>query len=102
MILALDDFGTGYSSIGYLRRYPISILKLDTGYTQNLDDPSTRIIAEAIVDMAVRLGIDVIAEGVETEAQLAAITAMGITRAQGFLLGQAIPANDLPARLRAP
>ncbi|MEO9164107.1 MAG: EAL domain-containing protein, partial [Aquihabitans sp.] len=100
--LALDDFGTGHSSIGYLRRYPISILKLDTGYTQNLDDRSTLIIAEAIVNMAVRLGIEVIAEGVETDEQLATVVGMGITSAQGFLLGRAMPADELPARLRAP
>lgn len=102
VLLALDDFGTGYSSIGYLRRYPISILKLDTGYTQNLDDRSTVIIAEAIVDMALRLGIEVIAEGVETEAQRATVVDMGITCAQGYLLGRAMPASELPARLQAP
>lgn len=102
VLLALDDFGSGYSSIGYLRRYPISILKLDTGYTQNLDDRSTIIIAEAIVDMALRLGIEVIAEGVETEAQRATVVDMGITCAQGYLLGKAMPAIELPARLQAP
>ena len=94
--LALDDFGSGYSSIAYLRRYPIEILKLDTTYTQALlTDPETRIIAEAIVTMAERLGMEVVAEGVETHEQLACVREMGIPIAQGYLFSPAQPVESI-------
>ncbi len=100
--LALDDFGSGYSSLGYLRRYPIDILKLDTGYIQGmLVDPSTRIIAEAIVTMAHRLGLRVVAEGVETAEQLALVRELGIDWAQGYLLGHPATVEDVVADLSA-
>ena len=96
--LALDDFGSGYSSLGYLRRYPIDILKLDTTYTQRLlDDPDTRIIADAVVTMANRLGLEVVAEGVETEAQRDVVRELGITRAQGYLFGRPLPIDEVIA-----
>ena len=99
--LALDDFGSGYSSLGYLRRYPIDVLKLDTSYTQGLlNDPGTRIIAEGVVTMASRLGLHVVAEGVETGAQLELVRDMGIEFAQGNLLGEPISVNDTLDLLR--
>jgi diguanylate cyclase (GGDEF)-like protein/PAS domain S-box-containing protein len=94
--LALDDFGSGYSSMSYLRRYPIQVLKLDTSYTQALPvDPETRIIAEAIVTMARRLGIRVVAEGVETREQFEVVREMGIRGVQGFLIGMPRPVEHL-------
>ena len=87
---------TTRSSIAYLRRYPIEILKLDTTYTQALlTDPETRIIAEAIVTMAERLGMEVVAEGVETHEQLACVREMGIPIAQGYLFSPAQPVESI-------
>ncbi len=98
--LALDDFGSGYSSVGYLRRYPIDLLKLDNSYTQRLlEDDGTRIIADAVVTMANRLGLRVVAEGVETPEQLAVVRELGITWAQGYLLGRPAPIDDAIATL---
>ncbi|CAN5731972.1 hypothetical protein BH10ACT1_BH10ACT1_00200 [soil metagenome] len=98
--LALDDFGSGYSSLGYLRRYPIDVLKLDTTYTQALlTDPGTRIIAEAIVTLASRLGLRVVAEGVETPEELEVVRELGITWAQGYLLGRPAPMSEVEAGL---
>jgi predicted signal transduction protein with EAL and GGDEF domain len=100
--LALDDFGSGYSSLNYLRRYPVSVLKLDTTYTQRLtSEADTRIIAEAITMMADRLGLMVVAEGVETKEHLEVIRELGITRAQGYLLGRPAPAERLRPTARA-
>lgn len=94
--LALDDFGCGYSSLNYLRRYPVNVLKLDTSYTQRLTtEADTRIIAEAITTMADRLGLMVVAEGVETTEHLDVVRELGITRAQGYLLGRPAPAAQL-------
>jgi diguanylate cyclase (GGDEF)-like protein/PAS domain S-box-containing protein len=90
--LALDDFGVGYSSLSYLRRYPIDILKLDVSYTQSLThDRETRIIVEAMCQMASRLGIGVVAEGVETPEHFELVRDLGVRWAQGFLLGRAAP-----------
>jgi len=100
--LALDDFGSGYSSLGYLRRYPIDVLKLDTTYTQALlTDPGTRIIAEGIITMASRLGLRVVAEGVETPDELELVRDLGITWAQGYLLGRPAPIPQVEADLAA-
>ena len=94
--LALDDFGKGYSSLTYLRRYPIDILKLDVSYTQALDsDAAALVIADAMVSMANRLGIDVVAEGVETAEQLAIVADLGVKWVQGFLLGRPASVDDL-------
>lgn len=100
--LALDDFGSGYSSLGYLRRYPIDVLKLDTSYTQGLlDDVGTRIITEGVVTMASRLGLQVVAEGVEDPAELAVVRELGIDLAQGNLIGEPISVPDTIELLRA-
>ncbi|MCU1358600.1 MAG: diguanylate cyclase/phosphodiesterase with and sensor(s) [Acidimicrobiales bacterium] len=96
--LALDDFGVGYSSLSYLRRYPIELLKLDVSYTQAATtDPGTRVIVEAMVSMATRLGLGVVAEGVETPEQLATIRELGVTWGQGYLMGRPAPVEDLLA-----
>ncbi len=94
--LALDDFGAGYSSLAYLRRFPLDILKLDISYTQGLvHDPETQVIVEAMVTMAHRLGMSVIAEGVETEAQLRRVEDLGVRWVQGYLVGRPAPADLL-------
>ena len=83
----MDDFGVGYSSLPYLRQYPLDILKLDISYTQGIEyDQETLIIVDSMVSMAHRLGMTVIAEGVETEAQLRRIEDLGVRLVQGYLL----------------
>ena len=98
VVLALDDFGSGYSSLTYLRRYPLDILKLDISYTQAMvHDAETRVIVETLVGMAVRLGLQVVAEGVETTEQLMLARELGVTWGQGFLLGRPAPLDRLVA-----
>jgi diguanylate cyclase (GGDEF)-like protein len=100
--VALDDFGTGYCSLGYLRRFPVDIIKIDQGFVADIGrDPSGAAIVAAISDLAHALGMSVTAEGVETRQQHDAVTRMGCELAQGFLHGHPVPAADVAARLRA-
>ncbi len=87
--IAIDDFGTGYSSLSYLQRFPIDRIKIDRSFVRDLmENPRDAAIVDAIVLVAIRLGLDVIAEGVETPAQLDALRAHGCAFAQGFLYSQ--------------
>jgi diguanylate cyclase len=99
--IALDDFGTGYSSLLYLKGLPIDRLKVDRSFVSGLgsagQDPT---IVSTVVDLAHKLGLAVVAEGVETEAELRAVGEMGCDEVQGFLLGRPAPAEDFPAELR--
>ena len=93
--LALDDFGTGYSSLLYLQGLPIDRLKVDRSFVSGLGESGQDVtIISAVVDLAHKLGLRVVAEGVETEAELRAIGAMGCDEAQGFLLGRPAPARS--------
>jgi EAL domain-containing protein (putative c-di-GMP-specific phosphodiesterase class I) len=100
--IALDDFGAGYSSLGQLRHLPVDILKIDRGLVVESDepgDPRVSPLVEVVVRLADRLGLLVIAEGVEDEAQRVMIEAAGCRFAQGFLFGQALPAERIEALL---
>jgi diguanylate cyclase (GGDEF)-like protein/PAS domain S-box-containing protein len=91
--IAIDDFGTGYSGLAYLKRLPIDTVKIDQSFVRDLTiDPDDAAIVTAIVAMARSLGVDVVAEGVETEDQLAALQRLGCQRAQGFLLARPMTA----------
>lgn len=94
--VALDDFGTGHSSLWHLRRFPVDILKIDRTFVRDLvDDPTTRVVTEAIIGLCRELGIDVIVEGVETPDQASAVEQAGAALAQGFLFHKPMPIDDL-------
>ena len=100
--LMLDDFGTGYSSLSYLKRFPLDVLKIDRSFIAGLgrDDEDSAIVA-AIVQMARTLGLTVVAEGVERPEQLERLRELGCDRAQGRLIAEPMPAEQVE-RLMAP
>ncbi len=99
--LVLDDFGTGYSSLAYLNRFPFDGLKIDRSFVEALGVEQERTaIVEAIVGMARALSLDVIAEGVENEAQLSELERLGCDYAQGHLFARALPAERISVLLR--
>ena len=97
---ALDDFGTGYSSLNYLARLPLTQLKIDQSFVQSmLLDSNSMEIAQTIILLAERMGLTVLAEGVETEEQLAALKECGCINFQGYLFGRPLPIEELEAVL---
>ena len=98
--MAIDDFGTGYSSLAYLRKFDIDTLKIDRSFVADLEGTGLDI-CEAIIVMAHRLGLEVVAEGVETEQQRERLVSMGCDYAQGFLFAPALPAEAFEALLCA-
>ncbi len=90
--VSLDDFGTGYSSLAYIQEYDIDYLKIDRHFVQQLNGPAdSAILCESIIVMAHKLGIEVIAEGVETLEQQQALADMGCDYVQGYLYSRPIP-----------
>ena len=99
--LALDDFGTGYSSLSYLRTYPIHTVKIDRSFISGLpQDPAACRLAESIIVMCIALGKNVIAEGVETEAQRRFLRRAGCNVIQGYLTGRPMEAAKMPGFAR--
>ena len=104
--LAIDDFGTGYSSLSRLKEFPIDCLKIDRSFVRAVaTDPSDQAIAKAIIAMADSMNMRVIAEGVETSAQLDWLRAMRCDEIQGYFLSRPLPteqAENFLLRLASP
>jgi diguanylate cyclase (GGDEF)-like protein len=98
--IAIDDFGTGYSSLSYLRRLPLDKLKLDQSFIRDAGNEGDVAITRAIIVMARSLKLAVVAEGVETQAQIDLLVSLGCTTVQGFLLGRPLPAAATAKLLR--
>ncbi|RIK86403.1 MAG: GGDEF domain-containing protein [Hyphomicrobiales bacterium] len=103
--VALDDFGTGFASLTHLKRFPVDRLKIDRSFVHNIEtDAGDAAISRTIISLAHSLGLEVVAEGVETEAQLSFLRGHGCDYAQGFLFGRPSPVGELAdylARARA-
>jgi len=96
---AIDDFGTGYSSLAYLQRFPLAKLKIDRSFVENLlTSRNDQAIVSAVVGLAQTLELELVAEGVETEAQRELLTAMGCGHIQGWLVCKALPSDELAKR----
>ena len=96
--MTFDDFGIGYSSLTYLRKYPVDKIKIDRSFVQNLgSDAASDAIVEAIVNLARALGVEVTAEGVETEAQRDTLIRMGCDELQGLLISPPLAAAEFEA-----
>jgi EAL domain-containing protein (putative c-di-GMP-specific phosphodiesterase class I) len=90
--VALDDFGTGYSSMTYLKKFDIDYLKIDQSFVQDIEtNTGSRAIAESIIVMAHKLGLKVIAEGIETAGQEEILRSAGCDYGQGYLFSKAVP-----------
>lgn len=100
---ALDDFGTGYSSLAYLQSFPLDLLKIDRSFIHGVPSAiQSGVLLRSIVDLAHALGLRVVAEGVETNAQRAAVKAQGADEIQGFLIAPALPPKEFAQRFLAP
>jgi EAL domain-containing protein (putative c-di-GMP-specific phosphodiesterase class I) len=104
LTVSLDDFGTGYSSLSYLQHHEIDTVKIDRSFVAGLEGGGKALaLCRAIVTMAHELGMEVVAEGVETQAQMLALKAMGCDWGQGWWFGKGIAASEFEERwLSAP
>jgi len=99
MLVALDDFGTGYSNLEHLHKLTFDTIKLDQSFVRQLDNPRCLAIVRAVAGMAAALGCDMVAEGVETAAQLTQLAALGCQYAQGYFVGKPCSVDDAMAAI---
>ena len=98
--VALDDFGTGYSSLSYLKKFDIDYIKIDQSFVRNWEaDSSDLVLCQAIIIMAHKLGLKVVAEGVETEEQRQLLAIAGCDYGQGYLFSKPVSADDFSSLL---
>jgi EAL domain-containing protein (putative c-di-GMP-specific phosphodiesterase class I) len=96
VLLALDDFGTGYSTLAHLQRLNVNVLKIDRSFVEQITgNDRDRKIINAIIAMAHALGMSVVGEGIETDRQLAELTALGCDEGQGFFLARPVPPDQV-------
>ena len=95
--LSMDDFGTGYSSLTRLRQMPVSEIKIDRSFIDELPEDET--LTRIVLELATLFGLHTVAEGVETAEQLSALRELGCHTAQGFYLSRPVPGSDIPALL---
>ncbi|MES3035993.1 MAG: EAL domain-containing protein [Gemmatimonadota bacterium] len=94
--LAIDDFGTGYSSLSYLHRFPVDVLKIDRSFVEGVaGGPGSDALASAVIALGKSLGLRIVAEGIETEAQHEALAALGCRFGQGYLFSRPLPPADV-------
>ena len=99
LIVALDDFGTGHASLAHLATFPVDVIKMDRSFAHRMTDGGAgAVIAASLIELAHKLDLQVIAEGVETQEQLDQLLALGCEKAQGHLFSRALPLQDI-ARL---
>jgi diguanylate cyclase len=99
---SIDDFGTGYSNLGYLKKFQVEYLKIDQSFIRRMEDhPDDAVIVKAIIQLAKSLGLETIAEGVETESVAQLLRMMGCQNAQGYLWSRPLPANSAEALWRS-
>jgi EAL domain-containing protein (putative c-di-GMP-specific phosphodiesterase class I) len=100
--IALDDFGTGYSSLAYLKKFSLDKLKIDRAFIDGLpDDKDDKAITASILDVAKHLGLETIAEGVETQAQLSFLEEYGCDNVQGYYFSRPVPASEFELLIKS-
>jgi len=101
--LAIDDFGTGYSSLASLQHFPVSHIKIDRSFVAPLDDPAREPgVVRAIIEIGRALGMETVADGIETRAQLERLQALGCDFGQGHLLGRPLDRDELAYLVQNP
>lgn len=102
LTIALDDFGTGYASLQHLKQFPVDVIKIDRRFVRDMvTDPEDAAIVRAVTNLGRSLGLQVVAEGVETQAQADHLARLGCDFGQGFLYSKAVPADDVSALISA-